>query len=269
MQKRITIFDTVRGFTMISMAGFHACYDLAYLYGWDMPWFTQTVFQDIWRASISWVFLFIAGWMCTLSRNNIKRAAKYALAALVVWLATTLVSVDDSVNFGIIYCMAACTGIVALTDPVLKKISARWGMSLCLVMFALTWSIPKTIYPVPYLAWLGFPSPGFVSGDYYPIIPFIFMYLAGYFAAHIAQGIDRPSLAGPTPTPCRRSPALDVMHYPFICCISPLYWAFWSSPTRCDNARAAVRHEPAVSPQYERHPQDIPHAKGSPAHARV
>lgn len=50
MQKRITIFDTVRGLTMISMAGFHACYDLAYLYDWDMPWFTQTVFQDIWRA---------------------------------------------------------------------------------------------------------------------------------------------------------------------------------------------------------------------------
>ena len=70
MQKRITIFDTVRGFTMISMAGFHACYDLAYLYDWDMPWFTQTVFQDIWRASISWVFLFIAGWMCTLARQH-------------------------------------------------------------------------------------------------------------------------------------------------------------------------------------------------------
>lgn len=56
MQKRITIFDTIRGFTMLSMVGFHACYDLAYLYGWDMPWFTETVFQDIWRASISWVF---------------------------------------------------------------------------------------------------------------------------------------------------------------------------------------------------------------------
>lgn len=99
MQKRITVFDTIRGFTMLSMAGFHACYDLAYLYGWKMPWFTQTIFQDIWRASISWVFLFIAGWMCTLSRNNIKRAVKYAAAALVVWVATTLVSVDDSVNF--------------------------------------------------------------------------------------------------------------------------------------------------------------------------
>lgn len=45
MQNRITVFDTIRGFTMLSMAGFHACYDLAYLYGWDMPWFTQTIFQ--------------------------------------------------------------------------------------------------------------------------------------------------------------------------------------------------------------------------------
>ena len=139
MQKRITIFDTIRGFTMLSMAGFHACYDLAYLYGWDMPWFTETVFQDIWRASISWVFLFIAGWMCTFSRNNVKRALKYAAAALIVWIATTLVSVDDSVNFGIIYCMAVCTAVVALTRPLLQKIPGSWGIAVCLVLFTLTW----------------------------------------------------------------------------------------------------------------------------------
>ena len=130
---------------MLSMAGFHACYDLAYLYGWKMPWFTQTIFQDIWRASISWVFLFIAGWMCTLSRNNIKRAAKYAVAALIVWVATTLVSVDDSVNFGIIFCMAACTAIVALARPFLDRVPAVWGISICLILFACTWSIPKAV----------------------------------------------------------------------------------------------------------------------------
>ena len=187
MQKRITIFDTIRGFTMLSMAGFHACYDLAYLYSWEMPWFTQTIFQDIWRASISWVFLFIAGWMCTLSRNNAKRAAKYAVAALVVWIATTLVSVDDSVNFGIIYCMAACTAVVAVARPMLQKVPSTWGIVICLVLFAATWGIPKSTYSFPYLAWLGFPGPWVVSGDYYPIIPYIFMYLAGYFAARTTQ----------------------------------------------------------------------------------
>lgn len=195
MQQRITIFDTVRGVTMLSMAGFHACYDLAYLYGWDMPWFTQTIFQNIWRASISWVFLFIAGWMCTLSRSNVKRALKYAAAALVVWIATTVVSVDDSVNFGIIYCMAACTAVVALARPALQKVPGVWGVVVCLVLFALTWSIPKAVYPLPYLAWLGFPSAGFVSGDYYPLIPFVFMYLAGFFAAQTAETSKRKAQA--------------------------------------------------------------------------
>ena len=156
MRKRITVFDTIRGFTMLSMAGFHACYDLAYLYGWNMPWFTQTIFQDIWRASISWVFLFIAGWMCTLSRNNIKRAAKYAVAALVIWVATTLVSVDDSVNFGIIFCMAACTAIVVLARPVLDRVPAVWGIAICLILFACTWSIPKEVYPYPLSSLAGF-----------------------------------------------------------------------------------------------------------------
>lgn len=223
MQKRITIFDTVRGFTMISMAGFHACYDLAYLYGWDMPWFTQTVFQDIWRASISWVFLFIAGWMCTLSCNNIKRAAKYAAAALVVWVATTLISVDDSVNFGIIFCMAACTAIVALTRPVLDRVPASLGIPICLILFAFTWSIPKAVYPIPYLAWLGFPSPDFVSGDYYPLIPFLFMYLAGFFAARTAQKANReaPAWAYENPIPAlaslgRHALSFYLLHQPVI-----------------------------------------------------
>ena len=157
--------------------------------------------------SISWVFLFIAGWMCTLSRNNIKRAAKYAVAALVVWVATTLVSVDDSVNFGIIFCMAACTAIVALARPVLDRVPAVWGIAICLILFACTWSIPKADYPIPYLAWLGFPGPDFVSGDYYPLIPFLFMYLTGFFAARTAQKANCEAPAWPMKIPSRRSQA--------------------------------------------------------------
>ena len=46
---------------MISMAGFHTCYDLAYLYGWKMPWFTQTVFaarttQRCEKPAPSWAY---------------------------------------------------------------------------------------------------------------------------------------------------------------------------------------------------------------------
>lgn len=164
MQNRITIFDTVRGFTMLSMAGFHACYDLAFLYGWDMPWFTETVFQDIWRASISWVFLFIAGWMCTLSRNNVKRALKYAAAALIVWITTTLVSVDDSINFGIVYCMAACTAVVALTVRYSKKNTGLVGHCSVPCSFCPNLGHSKSDLPTPLpgMAWI--PEPGFCFG---------------------------------------------------------------------------------------------------------
>ena len=167
--------------------------------------------------------LFIAGWMCTLSRNNIKRAAKYAVAALVVWIATTLVSVDDSVNFGIIFCMAACTAIVALARPVLDRVPAVWGITICLILFACTWSIPKAVYPIPYLAWLGFPDPDFVSGDYYPLIPFYFMYLAGFFAARTAQesNCEAPVWAYENPIPVlaslgRHALPFYLLHQPVI-----------------------------------------------------
>lgn len=172
------------------------------------------------------------GWMCTLSRNNAKRAAKYAAAALVVWIATTLVSVDDSVNFGIIYCMAACTAVAAVARPMLKKVPSTWGIAICLALFAATWGIPKSTYSFPYLAWLGFPGPWFVSGDYYPIIPFIFMYLTGYFAARTAQRCEHPapSWAYANPVPAlaslgRHALPFYLLHQPIILGILELVYS--------------------------------------------
>lgn len=170
--------------------------------------------------------------MCTLSRNNIKRAAKYAASALVVWIATTLVSVDDSVNFGIIYCMAACTAIVALASTVLVKVPSVWAIPICLTLFALTWSIPKAVYTIPYLAWLGFPGPDFVSGDYYPLIPFLFMYLTGFFAARTAQKANRdaPAWAYANPIPAlaslgRHALPFYLLHQPIILCVLELIYS--------------------------------------------
>lgn len=182
---RLGVFDALRGFTMISMALFHGTYDLAYLYGVSLPWFTQSVIQDIWRASISWVFLFIAGWMCSLSHDNFHRAVKYGIAALVVWVATSVASVDDSVNFGIIFCMAASTAIVALGHRLFDRMPPLPAALISLALFFMTWGIPKRTYGFPLLAWLGFPDAGFVSGDYYPIVPFFFMYLTGYMTSHL------------------------------------------------------------------------------------
>lgn len=180
---RIAFFDSVRGFTIISMVAFHAAYDAAYLYGFGIPWFTNPIIQTVWRSSISWVFLALAGWMTSLSHNNLKRGGVYAVAAGAVFLATSIAGVDTPISFGIIYCMAACTLLYAATAPLLNRFPAAAGLISCLVLFAATYTLPHTTYPVESLAWLGFPSASFVSGDYYPLLPNVFLYLAGAFAA--------------------------------------------------------------------------------------
>ena len=82
-RRRIGIFDAVRGFSVISMVLFHLCYDLRFLAGVGLPWFASPL-QDIWRASISWTFLFVAGCMCTLSRSNLRRGLTYGAVALAI-----------------------------------------------------------------------------------------------------------------------------------------------------------------------------------------
>mgnify|MGYP002275872846 CR=1 FL=1 len=67
MARRVRFFDSLRGLSVLSMVGFHLCYDLRYLAGLSLPWF-QGTFQNIWRATISWVFLFLAGVMSSYSQ---------------------------------------------------------------------------------------------------------------------------------------------------------------------------------------------------------
>lgn len=189
---RIGLFDTLRGFSVISMVLFHLCYDLRFLAGVSLTWFAPP-FQDIWRASISWTFLFIAGCMCPLSRNNLKRGLTYGAVALAIYAVTALASVDTPISFGIIYCMAACT--------LVAWVLGRFGMLprgpvagailfACFILLfglpsgtigigPLSVALPHSLYRVSGLAWLGIPGPGFSSGDYYPLVPFVLMYLTG------------------------------------------------------------------------------------------
>ena len=184
-RRRIVLLDTLRGLLLVSMIAFHATYDAAYIYGYDVPWFLDPAIQNIWRASISWSFLFLAGWMTSFSRNNLRRAGIYGAAALLVWVATTVAALDTPINFGILFCMFSCTLIWAMAKRALCRVPSALGIVVCLALFAVLWNVPHQTYDFPGLAWLGLPSAGFSSGDYYPIVPFVFMYLSGAFASRL------------------------------------------------------------------------------------
>lgn len=199
--ERIVTFDLIRGCAVISMVLFHLCYDLVMLFGVDLPWFYGPV-QTFWRCSISWTFIALAGCMVCFSKNNARRAAKLLALALLIFLVTSWAQIDDPINFGIIFCLGACGAI----SEALRRAGLRFEGYCCaaglLAAFVIclplssgslflgitSVALPQALYQNDVFAWLGFVTPQFVSGDYYPVLPHLFLYLAAYaFCAQLQQ----------------------------------------------------------------------------------
>lgn len=189
---RVGLFDAVRGFSVASMVLFHLCYDLVVLTSVSLLWF-KPPFEDIWRSSISWTFLLVSGWMCSFSKNNLTRSLRYLAVAAAIFTVTSLAAVDDPINFGIIFCIGGAT----LVDALLERLDLEpSGPLAAILLFALflaclhvpqgslgllgfTVELPASLYATPWFSWAGFPGPGFISGDYYPLIPYALIYGAG------------------------------------------------------------------------------------------
>lgn len=231
---RIRLLDAVRGFSVVSMVLFHLCYDLYFLSGFDLPWFVPP-FRDVWRASISWTFLFVAGISCSLSRNNLRRSGRYLLLAAAIFVATTIAAVDTPISFGIIYCMGASTLLYAI----LERLGCEpRGEAAAIVLFALfvlflgvprghvgvgplTLDLPRAPYESNLLSWLGFMGTKFSSGDYYPLLPYALCYLSGAAFARSDSGeraLSRVANVGLAPLEAvgRHPLAIYVLHQPVI-----------------------------------------------------
>ena len=174
------------------MVLFHFCYDLKFIAGVGLDWFEPPL-QDVWRCSISWTFLFVAGCMCAHSRSNLRRAGEYGAVAVAIWLATTIAAVDIPISFGIIYCMAACTFVAWILQRAGALPAGPVAAVVLLVVFLalqgldsgrvglgpLVIDVPRELYESAWLAWLGLPDASFSSGDYYPLLPYLALFLAG------------------------------------------------------------------------------------------
>ena len=236
---RIRVFDTLRGLSVVSMVLFHFCYDLVELSGIDLPFF-RPPFEDVWRASISWVFLTLAGIMCSYSRNNFARALKYGIVAFAIWLATTVAAIDIPISFGIIFCMAASTLVYALAQKAGIAPRGVWVAFALVVLFLICLKIPsgylqvagikivlpKALYSSEWLSWLGFPGPRFSSGDYYPLLPYCLLYMAGaaigpWLKSKLPEAIKGAGL-GPLEFIGRHALEIYILHQPVLLLLSEL-----------------------------------------------
>lgn len=237
--KRLWLPDVLRGAALVNMLAYHALYDWVYVFGHTGGWYDiWSPGCHIWQQYICWSFILLSGFSFPLARRPLKNGLVVAGCAVVLTVATVGFMPSESIWFGVLHLNAAAVLLTCLVRPWLQKCPAGLGLAVCAALFALTNQIPEgylgfetlRLCALPgawyasNLFWLGLPDlTRFASADYFPLVPWLFLFWCGYFLA----GIWHPK-RGPAPAPLRPLAAVGrytlwvyMLHQPVI------YGALW------------------------------------------
>lgn len=184
---RYVLLDTLRGLTLISMLLFHFIWDLNYIAGFSMPWYHSTG-AEIWQQSICRTFILLSGFCWSFGKNPFKRGLMVLGAGGLITLVTTLVFFEGRILFGILTMTGSAMILMIPLDRLLRKIKHTSVLALLTVasvfVFELLYILLESCPPRPrsnlLTAYLGFPPKDFFSADYFPLLPWFFLFMAGY-----------------------------------------------------------------------------------------
>lgn len=173
---------------------FHIFYDLINIFDYNFTWINPEYFY-LWQQSIAWTFILVSGYSYNLTKKYFKQAIILVVSSSLITIATKFFSPDNTIWFGIIHFLATSFIILWLTEKFWDKINPLIGIVLFFILFIATkniyngfislgsfsYTIPESFYNSRYMFWLGFPNDIFSSGDYYPILPWIFLYMTGFY----------------------------------------------------------------------------------------
>ena len=227
------LLDTVRGVCILSMVAYHGMYDLVDIFGLPSAWYTGLP-GYIWQQSICWTFILLSGMCWQLSRRHVKRGLLLVGCGAAITLITWLVMPSQRILYGVLNLLGLSALLLIPLDKVFRKIPAWAGLVGALLLFALTKNVargslgfeglvlcqlPRWLYATDLLAVVGFPSPSFWSTDYFPLLPWFFLFCAGYFLWSLldksprAKALLRPGLR-PLSFLGRHSLVIYLIHQP-------------------------------------------------------
>lgn len=233
--KRYAGLDGLRGCVLVSMLLYHGTWDLVYIFGKQWNWF-YSGFSHVWQQSICWSFILLSGFCWGLGRNRWKRGVLVFVAGIIITIITKFFMPESIVLFGVLTFLGSSMLLMILLDKGLRHCNPIVGAILFFAIFVVTrnvnygylgfeqWNwieLPKELYANWFTTYIGFMQPGFFSSDYFAILPWLFLFVTGYFLRDIFQ---RYNLLEPfTPSRCkwlewmgRHSLIIYMLHQPII-----------------------------------------------------
>jgi len=173
MRGRIWEIDSMRGLAIVLMIAFHLVYNLSEFYGFPID-YRSGFWLVVARVAVL-LFMVTAGVSSTFSRSNLRRGRSVFLYGLAVTAATWVFDPTAYVRFGILHFM----GLGMMLYHFFRKLPTNFLVILGAGLLILGPIVTGSLVESPYLFPLGLVPAGFVSTDYYPLIPWYGFFLWG------------------------------------------------------------------------------------------
>ena len=243
---RIYLMDELRGLAVFCMIFYHGFFTVGYLFGNEVGVYYFNFFMPA-EPFFAGLFMFISGIACNLSHSNLGRGLKLFALAMGVTLVTGVFLPQDIITFGILHFLAVCMVLAGLLKPVIDRHRFSWvPVAVCAILYLLTMNIqsgylgpcpqfslalPKALSATNWLAPLGLHNSAFQSADYFPLLPWIFVYAAGIFVGKLAKAGKFPEIMYRSQVPQlswmgRHALILYLVHQPIIYGVC---WLFFSA----------------------------------------
>lgn len=201
MKKRYELFDSLRGLVLISMILYHGIWDLVYMFGKEWFWYYGTG-AYIWQQSICQTFILLSGFCWSMGKQPLKRGIMVFGGGIIITFVTILFMPENRVVFGVLTLIGSCMLLMIPLHKILKNLPPVGGLVGSMVLFVVTRNVndgylgfeglniralPENLYNGLAMTYLGFPHKEFYSTDYFSLIPWLFLFCAGYFLYHLLQ----------------------------------------------------------------------------------
>ncbi len=155
------------------MVVFHLVFDLNQFAGFDIDYLSGFWYWVGKAAALT--FIFLAGISSGFSKNTVRRGIKVLVFAMAITLATYIFFREQYIRFGILHFL----GTSMIIFPMLKRMNNILLFSSAAVIALAAIPLNNVLLETSLLLPFGIMYKGFTSFDYYPLSPYLSVFILG------------------------------------------------------------------------------------------
>lgn len=227
MRRRFYILDAWRTLAIALMIVYHFLYDL-YIFGVISAGQLFSTPLNVLERFICCSFILLAGASARFSRNNLRHGLIVLAAGVVVEIGAAVGG--QIIRWGVLMLLGSSMALYHFLGKHLQKWRPVNLTVTCMGLYIFTdWWTEVTQVSANWLYPLGLTAPGFRSADYFPLLPWFFLFLIGtVLGGWCLEHRENKILAAPLPKaltwPGRHSLMIYVLHQPVLYGIAYLIW---------------------------------------------